>query len=164
MTNTQTPATTCQICGRAILANTGVIAHHGYKRPFHRSGIQTRSCEGARYRPYEVSCDRIPSVLAACRNTLDKVNADLAKLTTTPPDVLGYSKEYGNPRSETVWVPRPDDFTPQTPDNYRPRTYAHLYANAIRDHKAQVKYWQDTVDYLTARLAAWVAPAQPVQQ
>lgn len=26
--------TTCQVCGRAIKASNGLIAHHGYKRPY----------------------------------------------------------------------------------------------------------------------------------
>jgi hypothetical protein len=46
-------AMTCQICGRRIFAEAGVIAHHGYERPF--EGIQTVSCSGARRMPYEVS-------------------------------------------------------------------------------------------------------------
>ena len=51
MTN-QTDRLTCQICDRAIKANTGVIAHHGYQRP--GEGWQTASCPGARALPYEV--------------------------------------------------------------------------------------------------------------
>ncbi len=42
---------TCQICGRGIFANTGLIAHHGYERP--GDGWQTASCRGARELPYE---------------------------------------------------------------------------------------------------------------
>lgn len=45
-------AMTCQCCGRAILAETGVIAHHGYTRP--TEGWQTASCTGARHLPFEV--------------------------------------------------------------------------------------------------------------
>lgn len=45
---------TCQICGRGIFAETGVIAHHGYTRPW--EGRQTASCPGARQLPFEVSC------------------------------------------------------------------------------------------------------------
>jgi hypothetical protein len=44
---------TCQVCGRAIFAEAGVIAHHGYTRPY--EGVQTASCEGAREIPFEVS-------------------------------------------------------------------------------------------------------------
>lgn len=45
-------AMTCQICSRKILANTGVVAHHGYNRP--GDGWQTDSCGGARDLPFEM--------------------------------------------------------------------------------------------------------------
>jgi hypothetical protein len=48
-------ALTCQICERGILADTGLIAHHGYERP--GDGWQTASCFGARELPFEVSRD-----------------------------------------------------------------------------------------------------------
>ncbi len=44
---------TCQICARAIFAESGLIAHHGYKRP--GDGQQTASCYGARQLPFERS-------------------------------------------------------------------------------------------------------------
>lgn len=43
----------CQCCGKKFLANTGVMAHHGYQRP--GAGWQTASCSGARFVPFEVS-------------------------------------------------------------------------------------------------------------
>jgi hypothetical protein len=43
----------CQCCGRAIFAETGSIAHHGYQRP--GDGWQTASCWGAKHLPFEVS-------------------------------------------------------------------------------------------------------------
>lgn len=46
-------ARTCQICGRPIFAETGLIAHHGYQRP--GEGYQTESCQGARELPFESS-------------------------------------------------------------------------------------------------------------
>ena len=41
----------CQCCGRAILANLGSIAHHGYERP--GDGWQSASCMGAKQLPWE---------------------------------------------------------------------------------------------------------------
>lgn len=46
---------TCQICGRPIFAEMGVIAHHGYQRP--GDGYQTASCIGARHLPFEANKD-----------------------------------------------------------------------------------------------------------
>lgn len=51
-------AMTCQCCARDILAETGVIAHHGYQRPA-GTGYQTASCPGARELPFEVSRDAL---------------------------------------------------------------------------------------------------------
>lgn len=50
-------ARTCQICQRPIFAETGVIAHHGYRRP--AQGWQTASCFGARYQSWEKSRSRL---------------------------------------------------------------------------------------------------------
>lgn len=53
---------TCQICGRPIYAEVGVIAHHGYERP--GLGWQTASCPGARELPFEVSRDVLVAHIA----------------------------------------------------------------------------------------------------
>lgn len=59
---------TCQYCGGAWKATptrggggVAVIAHHGYQRPQQGSGIQTKSCPGARYLPYEICNNKLPS-------------------------------------------------------------------------------------------------------
>ena len=62
----QEATTTCQICARAILANTGTIAHHGYKRP--EQGWQTESCYGAKKLPYQESRDAIPPYIQSLKN------------------------------------------------------------------------------------------------
>jgi len=84
MTNTH-----CQICGRAILANTGVIAHHGYKRP--GDGWQTSSCFGARYRPYEIACDALPDAIKAATLYRDGKVAHLNRLINEPPAEMKYT-------------------------------------------------------------------------
>lgn len=54
---------TCQCCGRGIFANTGKIAHHGYERPGH--GWQTGSCVGALELPFEVSRERLHTLITS---------------------------------------------------------------------------------------------------
>lgn len=56
----------CQCCGRAIFAETGTIAHHGYERP--GGGYQTASCMGAKFLPFEVSRDRLGDLIEALVN------------------------------------------------------------------------------------------------
>ena len=54
-------AMTCQCCFQKILANTGVIAHHGYKRP--GDGWQTSSCFGARALPFENDREKLGELI-----------------------------------------------------------------------------------------------------
>lgn len=62
---------TCQICGRPIQSNTGLIAHHGYTRP--GEGWQTSSCRGARHLPFEVSRDELVKHIASLNNRHDNL-------------------------------------------------------------------------------------------
>lgn len=77
----------CQICGRDIGIGAGVIAHHGYQRPKWYGG-QTRSCEGARELPYEVSCDVLRRHIGEVE--VDRANAAawLAKVVANGPDLI----------------------------------------------------------------------------
>lgn len=70
-------AKTCQICGRPILAETGLIAHHGYRRP--GDGFQTASCYGARELPFEVSRDCLGRYLSTIRKQLANMQEARAK-------------------------------------------------------------------------------------
>lgn len=58
----------CQCCGRAILANKGTIAHHGYERPNH--GWQTASCIGAKRLPFEVDRTALGEMITFLRARL----------------------------------------------------------------------------------------------
>ena len=58
----------CQCCGRAILANLGTIAHHGYERPGH--GWQTSSCMGAKRLPFEVDRAALGEMIGFLRDRL----------------------------------------------------------------------------------------------
>lgn len=55
----------CQCCGKLFLANTGVMAHHGYQRP--GGGWQTASCSGARFVPFEVSRAQLGSLIESLK-------------------------------------------------------------------------------------------------
>jgi len=79
------PRKTCQCCTRAILANTGLVAHHGYQRP--ELGWQTGSCMGARFLPFEASRERLGDLidmikreLVSYRNTAADIAADAIPL------------------------------------------------------------------------------------
>jgi len=64
-------AMTCQICDRSILANSGVVAHHGYTRP--GNGWQTGSCPGARELPFEVDRMALFAYIGMCQRRHDTI-------------------------------------------------------------------------------------------
>ena len=156
MSPTLTP--TCQICGRAIRAKTGLVAHHGYRRP--QPYLQTRSCFGARRRPYEVAYDAIDEYLGLLKIWLEDAAASVETFWYVPPGYLTYrhQRDAWDP-GKTIRVDRPANFNPGSPhDTYIPRTYAYLYRIELRDRERAVldlTAWQKEI---TTRRAAWVAP------
>jgi hypothetical protein len=69
----------CQCCGEAILAETGVIAHHGYRRPL-GMGYQTQSCFGARALPFEVSRHDLGRYIEALHGHVQRTQDHLAQV------------------------------------------------------------------------------------
>lgn len=69
---------TCQCCGRAIFAETGTIAHHGYERP--GEGWQTASCMGAKFLPFEVARERLGDLIRYIESHLVDLRASLARV------------------------------------------------------------------------------------
>lgn len=71
----QAKSMTCQCCGRAIFAQRGKIAHHGYERPGY--GWQTASCMGATYLPFEVDRERLADLIVRLQHTITETKAHL---------------------------------------------------------------------------------------
>lgn len=147
---------TCQICGREIKAGNGRIAHHGYKRP--GGGWQTSSCRGARYRPYEVACDRIQPEIDGIKEWMARTEESLAKMLADPPQVLMEGQEGPSFRSRWVSYQKPEGFTAASSPSYMPRTYNSLYFRMLGEWKDGLKSAGQEVDRLEKRLAAWIAP------
>src|SRR4051812_22475255 len=89
-----TPTTTCQICGRAILANTGLIAYHGYRRPLGWHA-QTRSCFGARFVSYEVGHDALDAYIPKIEEWLTDAEARRVAPRDDPPATISVTKTIG---------------------------------------------------------------------
>lgn len=155
---------TCQVCGRAIKANTGLIAHHGYKRPY--EGWQTASCEGARYVPYEVSCDRLREVIEIIKKFVASQEEDLAVLVTTPPQTITVferrgSYEKGIERTYT----KPDDFEHLTAfelsmRSHHPGTYVCAWDDRKRNYEKTIRMAKADLQVMERRLNEW----KPVSQ
>ena len=153
-----TPTTHCQICARAIKVKNGSIALHGYKRP--RLGWQTASCIGARYRPYEVACDRIPYAIELAERFKAQREAFLHELTTNPPTTLRVLIGHGSFRQKQVAIrERPEGFDPANPQlDYRPNSYTTEWSSLVFAAKRDIAEVGPEIEALRKRLADWKAP------
>jgi len=153
--------THCQICGRPIMARTGVIAHHGYLRPtgWH---AQTRSCYGARRVPYEVGHDAIDALIPLIEGQQQRSREALETLRREPPAMLIFRTRDGWNRAagQTYERERPEGFDPANvrPDHRR-GSYISLYLAEISDTERSLREMADELVYLRDRRAAWKAPA-----
>jgi hypothetical protein len=133
-------AKTCQICGRAIHAAKGVIAHHGYERPAH--GWQTSSCYGARHAPFEVSRDTLGMYIeTALYNTISSCERRVAALQVAGVEVPGPS-EYKRSAEGKVQY------------DHRGRT---LYHNPLigADHERYSWFLAEAQKHAAGELAQW---------
>lgn len=149
--------TTCQICGRAIKANTGLIAHHGYQRPY--AYVQTASCFGARYRPYEAAHDAIDQYLALLEKWIVDANEKLVDYLASPPEIIKYQRlnAWHHPVGDEKILERPVDFDPALVHLHsrHPGSYVAIYATRLNEmRRTIVGLKSDQVD-LTRRRAAW---------
>jgi len=142
--------THCQICGREIKANTGVIAHHGYERP--GDGWQTSSCLGARYKPYEESRDRIPFVIERFKEWRESRLHQRDEMLQNPPEKLfrfrGYTK---------IERDRPEGFSPgeQHPSSNL-NTYEGMFHNLLKNLVAEAAALDRNIEHLEKRHEEWV--------
>jgi hypothetical protein len=150
------PDVTCQICGRPIKAKKGLIAHHGYTRPY-KQGWQTSSCMGARYRPYEVACDRIPVAIEAVKNHIVVLENQIKDLKTNPPETITYFSWGG--RSDQTYS-RPENFTLNGSFHGEGNRYQVTLKNKIYYLEIDLKNSKIDFEYLTKRLADWKAPEE----
>ena len=155
--------TTCQICGRAIKASTGRIAHHGYRHPWAQSGDHSRttSCPGSRHLPYEVSRELIPHVR---RNYEDQRSSLLATTTafeTSPPETLTVvRKDSWGTRAAVSKLSRPDGFDPASPRrSYLPLGYDTEYHARLRTMRHDLAALTEAIAFLTERYDNWRAVA-----
>jgi len=146
---------TCQVCGREIKASTGLIAHHGYKRPYH-AGWQTASCEGARYVPYEVSCDRLREVVELVRDFVSRQEKELAAFLAEPPQTLIVYERRSSWKGEEekVTYEKPEGFDK---DRYYgiPHTYEVAYSSRRYRYEQTLKMAKIDLATMERRLAEW---------
>jgi hypothetical protein len=153
--------THCQVCGRAIKAGNGLIAHHGYQRPrLYGGGYQTASCEGARYATYEVSCDRLKEVLEWRKTAKAETERRQEEMEQNPPEKLAVYERHGtfSASTELVTYDRPENFEKGSWKESVPRTYEHAYSNVLYDLTRAIRWLQIDIMSMTRRLNEWKAP------
>jgi hypothetical protein len=87
----------CQCCGRAILANLGSIAHHGYERP--GWGYQSASCFGAKRLPFEADRAALGEMIVFMRDRLARAEKHRAAIKAEKkPIVFDYESQLIGPQ------------------------------------------------------------------
>jgi hypothetical protein len=146
---------TCQVCGREIKASSGLTAHHGYKRPY--EGWQTASCEGARYVPYEVGCERLREVASQLFDFIVRTEKTLAEFLANPPETLTVTSRRGAwSKEETRTYTKPDDFGMN--NSYKrsiPRTYECVYEDRRDVYENTIKWAKIDYQTMQRRLEEW---------
>lgn len=158
--------TTCQICGRAIKAAKGVIAHHGYHR---KGGWQTSSCFGARWRPWEIACDAIPAAITRASTVQAQHKEQLVALVGNPPRGIYYQRmdrwsKRPTPVGPAMSLLRPEGFDPAAK---RPvawsmadePTYVRQFCRQREHHETTIKEIGEHIVELRERLASWKGAA-----
>lgn len=129
---------TCPCCFREVAVVSGLMAHHGYKRPGY--GYQTQSCMGVHYAPLERSDEGLRAVIAMCQRTVAKLGDDLAGLNA----------------ATSLTIPGRNGRSEQTVERGTP---AFSRENERRAHaiNLDLRYYTEALAYMEQRLSVWAA-------
>lgn len=144
----------CQICERKIKCASGVCAHHGYERPERGSGYQTESCIGARYRPYEISRERIPYAISMTKLRLDSAREWRLKLNSFPE--LFRDEYVLDAEGKRVKDAKGQDKVKRVGYKQGDEPYMKLHAYHVNDADRDVANWERELKRLQARYDNWV--------
>jgi hypothetical protein len=156
----------CQCCDKLFLANTGLMAHHGYQRP--GGGWQTASCMGARYLPLEVSRDRLAELIKSLETwkaraiiTRANVEAETQAISLTFPDYNLPRDSNGRRPNKDVLVTR-ETFSAIYAENsaaFRQRSgwnyFDGIKENDLRSRDREIKNVTDEITAQQARFDGW---------
>lgn len=149
--------TTCQICGREIKAKSGLIAHHGYRRPWHGSGCQTASCFGARRVPYEVGHDALDQLIPIIERDVTHFKKCIDEWVSNPPATITieHGDFMGRKTGKVTVVERPENFSPDGYRSYRPLAYDTEYHKELYSLQQRLKWSVMDLTSFRDRLAKW---------
>lgn len=152
---------TCQVCGRAILANTGLIAHHGYQRP--GLGWQTGSCHGARALPYEADKAVLIKWIEMTRDMLARQLVLLQETEDEKHDIVrewstggyGTNKKKGIVKFNRGNLEEVRNICPQLFRNRHGLTFDTFKQQDVMHVTQQIGASRDEIEHQTKRLAKW---------
>lgn len=157
-------AMTCQCCARDILAETGMIAHHGFQRP--GGGYQSPSCFGAKELPFEVDREALGALivilkrkLADAQQFLKHVQAETKPLMWKYSDYSKQKKSWDKP--ETKWAMVTRETLPQiigeTADVRRCKapTFDELKTRIEANTMSEIRMLTSDIRNQEARYAGW---------
>lgn len=157
-------AMTCQCCARDILAETGVIAHHGYERP--GGGYQTNSCFGARYLPFEVDrevlgdlIEILKNKLANAKNSLKHIRAETKPLIWEYNDYSQQKRVWDKPQRKWASVTRETmaQIIGETAEVRRDKapTFDELKTRVTANIESEIRMLSSDIRNQEARYAGW---------
>jgi hypothetical protein len=164
-------ATHCQVCARQVESKTGLIAHHGYKRP--GDGWQTSSCHGARQLPWEQDCTALRKWILLVAERLARCEAGVAALVARPATLRNpaYGEWMMNEKYlREKWTRARPAYPEPAKEFVRDATavgdryeYDRLLRSLIDEAEYQVKLMQQEAARCDARLASWKSPNATVE-
>lgn len=157
-----TPAAlcTCQVCGRAVKASRGKIAHHGFERP--GTGWQTASCFGAGFVPYEIGRDALPLAIEAARLFIDQQHDAIGRLLSgevLPARSIDYRGCVSMPSSFRHMIPREKADENNSRAGIVSADYADLCARTLAKLQTSIRSVEFSIDELHKRFDSWKPPA-----
>jgi hypothetical protein len=149
----------CQICGRAILASMGRIAHHGFERVGYGN---TPSCFGARKLPFEAARDALGWYIDALHNTIAAMRKARTEVDTEQiPVTLVYTKRAGSWSNKTVRLALTRENFEREIAQHRGSFYLNgatfddCKARDLRDRDGRIRMQTEFLAELEARFAGW---------
>lgn len=130
---------TCSCCFRniAVLQTTGVMAHHGYKRPM--TGFQSASCPGIRFKPLEQSTQGLEWLIGYCKEQLVE-REDRLRAAPEVSELRWRAVSRQEPRIITSY----DEAWPQA------------LAKHIQSCELEVTQMRRTIEHLETNLSTWL--------
>jgi hypothetical protein len=152
---------TCQVCGKAVMASTGTIAHHGYERPY-QEGWQSASCDGTGYVPYEVGCERLREISEVTRAYIARKEAALTEFLANPPQTITRMERRSawDQYKEAVYE-KPENFQVGSYGASIPKTYACAYSMTESDYKIAIRNAKSSLVIMERRVNDWHAVITP---